>query len=149
MEIKMGYIFALIGASIVGIAVAIEPTINSGLGKLITPRLATLHSFMIGTLLMIIINLISGGFKAYGGIFKAPPYLWIGGIIGTVVVYVGAKVTTILGVATTLTIMVSVQLLTSMVIDHYGLFGVEKVPMDLSRVAGIALMVIAVKLIVK
>ena len=64
----MGYVIALIGAGIVGVGVALEPTINSGLGKLITPRLATLHSFIVGTLIIFIMNFMSGGFKEYRGI---------------------------------------------------------------------------------
>lgn len=145
----MGYIYALIGAGLAGACAAIQPTINSGLGKLITPRLATLHSFIVGTVLLVIINLLSGGFKEYGGVLKVPPYLWLGGALGIVIVYVGAKVTSILGVTASMTIMVAVQLLLSMVIDNFGLFGVEKVPMDLTRISGIILMIIAVKLIVK
>ena len=145
----MNFIFALIGAGIVGICVALEPTVNSGLGKIITPRLATLHSFLVGTLIVVIINILSGGFKEYRFITKAPPYLWIGGVIGTVVVYVGAKVAPVIGIAATLTIMVSVQLITSIVIDSFGLLGAEKIPLDFSRIAGVLIMIVAVRLIVR
>lgn len=145
----MNYILALIGAGLVGICVALEPTVNSGLGKVITPRLATLHSFIVGTLIVLVINILSGGFKEYKFIAKAPPYLWIGGIIGTVVVYVGAKVAPVIGIAATLTIMVSVQLITSIIIDSFGLLGAEKIPLDLNRIIGVLIMIVAVRLIVR
>lgn len=146
---KMGYILALIGAGVIGVCVALEPTVNSGLGKVITPRLASLHSFLVGVVLIVLINIFSGGFKEYRFIAKSPPYLWIGGILGVIIVYLGAKVTPLLGVASTVTIMVAVQLIAGILIDQFGLFGVAKVPAGMSRVAGAALMVIAVKLIVK
>lgn len=142
-------ILAMIGAGLVGICVALEPTINSGLGRYITPKLAALHSFVIGSVLLLIISLFSGGFKEYRLITKAPLYLWIGGFIGVVVVYIGARVATVIGIASTLTIMVAVQLITGMLIDNYGLFGVEKVPFDIARIIGIVLLIAAVKLIVK
>ncbi|MCX7708592.1 MAG: DMT family transporter [Clostridia bacterium] len=141
--------FAILGAVIVGICVALEPTVNSGLGKYITPRLAALHSFIVGSVLILIINLVYGGFREYRLIVKAPPYFWIGGLLGVIVVYVGARVAPIIGIASTVTIMVTVQLATSILIDHLGLFGVTKVPVDAGRVAGVVLMIIAVKLIVK
>ncbi|MCX8131800.1 MAG: DMT family transporter [Clostridia bacterium] len=145
----MTYYFALAGAGIVGICVALEPTVNSALAKLITPRLAALHSFLLGTILVLIINALAGGFKEYRNILKAPPYLWIGGLLGATVVYLGARVAGVIGIASTVTVMVAVQLVTGIAIDSLGLLGTAKVPLDTSRVIGVIIMVIAVKLIVK
>jgi len=145
----MNYFLALAGAALVGVCVALEPTVNSGLGRIVTPRLAALHSFILGTLIILLINILSGGFKEYRNITKAPPYLWIGGALGVVVVYLGARVTPVIGVASTISIMVAVQLVTSVAIDSMGLFGVTKVPLDWSKIAGAILMVIAARLIVK
>lgn len=145
----MSYILALMGAGVVGVCIALEPTVNSGLGKIIGPRMASMHSFLLGTLVIFIINILAGGFKEYRLITKAPPYLWIGGIIGVIIVYVGAKVTPVLGLASTLTIMVAVQLVASIVIDSFGLFGVSRVPIDYGRIIGVVMIVVAVKLIVK
>ena len=145
----MTYLLALLGAGFIGICAAIEPAVNSGLGKVITPRLATLHSFIVGLVLISFINIANGGFKEYRLITKAPPYLWIGGFLGVVVVYMGAKVTPVLGVASTVTIMVALQIVSSMIIDSFGLMGSAKVPLDFSRIVGILLMIVAVKLIVK
>lgn len=65
------------------------------------------------------------------------------------VVFLGAMVTPVIGVASTITIMVAVQLLTSIVIDTLGLFGVAKVPLDTGRIIGAVILVIAARLIVK
>lgn len=145
----MNNFLALVGAGIVGICVALEPTVNSGLGKIITPRLAAFHSFLVGTVLVVIINILSGGFKEYALIAKAPVYLWIGGLIGTSVVLLGAVVAPVIGIASTLTIMVAVQLATGIVIDTFGLLGAVKVPFDWTRVIGLVLMIIAARLIVR
>lgn len=147
--VVMNYIFAVAGAVLVGICVALEPTVNSGLGKVITPRLAAFHGFIVGTAVLAVVNLFAGGFKEYRLIVKTPPYLWVGGIIGVIVVYFGAKVVPVLGIASTLTIMVSVQMVTSIIIDTFGLLGVEKVPFDAGRLIGVILIIAAVKLIVR
>lgn len=145
----MNYLLAVIGAGFVGICVALEPTVNSGLGKYITPRLATFHSFLIGLLAITAINLFKGGFGGYRQINKAPPYFWFGGLIGLCVVYIGAKVAPVIGIAATVTIMVAVQLITGIIIDSLGLFGVTRVPLDFKRILGAVIMILAVRLIIR
>ncbi len=145
----MNYIFSIMGALVIGLCVALEPVINSGLGKIISPRLATMHSFIVGTILIVLINVFSGGFKQYGLIVKAPPYLWIGGILGLLVVLLGAIITPQLGAASTITLIVGAQIICSIVIDSLGLFGVQKVPLDLQRLIGAVMILIAVKLIIR
>ncbi|MCX7920480.1 MAG: DMT family transporter [Clostridia bacterium] len=146
----MNYFLALLGAGVIGVCVALEPTVNSGLGKIIGPKLATFHSLLVGLVAILVISLFNlGGFKDYKMIAKAPPYLWIGGLLGITIVYLGTRVPTVIGVASTVTVMVAVQMVTSIVIDSLGLFGATKVPVDSARIIGVILIIVAVKLIVR
>ncbi len=145
----MSSFLAILAAAVVGVCIALEPTVNSALGKVITPRLATFHSFVVGMVAIVIINILSGGFKGYSNVLKVPPYLWIGGLLGLTVILGGAWAAGVIGVASTVTVMVAVQMVTGIVIDSLGLFGATKVPIDMSRIIGVVLLVIAVKLIIK
>lgn len=145
----MNYIFALITAVVAGICVALEPTVNSALGRYIPARLAAFQSSIVGLIIVLIINMAGGGFKEYKNILKAPPYLWIGGIIGIIIVYSGIKAAPVIGVGTMVTIMVAVQLITSIIVDTFGLFGSVKVPLDTGRIIGVLLLIVGAKLIVK
>jgi len=145
----MSYIFALVISVIAGICVALEPTVNSALGRYIPARLAALQSSIVGLAIILILNLVSGGFKEYRNILKAPPYLWIGGILGIIIVYSGIKAAPIIGVGTMVTIMVAVQLITSIIVDTFGLFGNVKVPLETGRIIGVLLLIIGARLIIK
>lgn len=145
----MNYYLALIGAGFIGVCVALEPAVNAALGKVITPRLATFHSFLVGIIVMFIINMTSGGFAQYKNIIKAQPYLWFGGLLGASIVYFGAKVAPVIGVASMVAIMVAVQLATGIIIDAMDLFGTGRIPLDAGRVIGIILLIAGARLILR
>lgn len=145
----MQFIFAILGAAAAGILAALEPTINGKLGTMTSPFLATMHSSLVGTVLILIISLITGSIKDYHSVFKAPPYLLIGGLVGMGLVYLGGKVSPILGIAATLSIMVATQLITGVVIDSLGIFGVKQVHMNMGRLTGILLLLAGVQFIIR
>ena len=52
-----------------------------------------------------------------------------------------------LGAATVLALLIAGQLLSAIAFDHFGLFGLERHPIDLGRMAGAALLIGGVLLI--
>ena len=52
-----------------------------------------------------------------------------------------------LGVAVTITLMVTGQLIISLILDHFGAMGVPKQPMNVMRVAGILMVIGGVVLV--
>jgi transporter family-2 protein len=52
-----------------------------------------------------------------------------------------------LGVATTITLMVAGQLLLSILLDHFGVLGIPRQPLNLGRMAGVALVVAGVVMV--
>lgn len=145
----MSYFLALAAAGLMGICVAVEPIVNTGLGKYITNKMAVLHSFLLGGLVVAVLSIFSGGLKQYAGIVKAPPYLWIGGLLGATIVYLGTRVIPVIGAASMLTVMVVVQLIVGIIIDNFGLMGAQKIPVDAGRIVGVLLLIAAVRLILK
>ena len=115
MKEFLPYLFALTA----GIFTALEVRINSGLGKIITPKVATLHSLIIGMLFFFTINLIQGSLNQYKNIFKINPLLLIGGVFGALIIYLSTKTVPKLGITTTLILIVSAEVLTGLFIDCF------------------------------
>ena len=114
----------------------------------------------IGTLESVFITYASGGMLAAvamiasrGGNLKAvqtvPWYALSAGLVGLVIVGTISYTVPRLGLSKAFTIIVASQFLVAALLDHYGLLGAVVRPMDLSRVAGMALLVVGVWLIVR
>jgi transporter family-2 protein len=114
----------------------------------------------IGTLESVFITYSSGGILATaamiafrGGNLKAiqtvPWYALSSGLMGLVIVGTISYTIPRLGLSKAFTIIVASQFLLASILDHYGLLGAVVRPMDLSRLAGMSLLVVGVWLIVR
>lgn len=78
---------------------------------------------------------------------RVPWWSWTGGMFGALYIILAVILVPQLGSATFVALLVAGQLASSVAFDHYGLFGLETRPVDLSRVIGVALLVAGVVLI--
>ncbi len=69
---------------------------------------------------------------------------WIGGPLGALIVLAGATLTPKIGAAAFISAVVAGQLLSSMLLDHFGLMGLPVRPITLGRIIGIVLVVLGV-----
>jgi transporter family-2 protein len=65
--------------------------------------------------------------------------LYLGGVFGFIMIAAAVLVFPRLGAAYAIALMVCGQCLAAMIIDHYGLMGMEKSPVTLQRVIGVVL----------
>jgi len=79
--------FYMLLAILAGIFTTIEASVNSQLGKCITPGLATLHSLMVGTTFILLLNLTTGKLSLYSRITTVRPLWLIGGLFGASIIY--------------------------------------------------------------
>lgn len=112
-------ILSMILAILAGIFTTIESSINAQLGKYITPSLATFHSLLIGTVMMFFICLYNNSIREYSHIMKLPPILWIGGLFGAFIILFSSISMPDLGISNTLILILSGQLISSLVMDVY------------------------------
>lgn len=138
-----------VGAVIVGGALtALQGPTNARLaGALQSPVNAALVSFLVGTVALL---LVAGTLQVRPDMTAAralPWHSWIGGLYGAVFVAAAAFATPRLGVASTIVLMVAGQMALSLVLDHFGFMGVPRQPVDIGRIAGVALIVCGVLLI--
>lgn len=140
---------SIILAIFVGICLALQPPINAHLGKAINSKNAALSSVFVSSITMFIIILLTGNIKEYSNITKVPPYYWIGGLIGIVVVFGSILVIPTLGTLTSFSIFVSTQLIIGAIINHFGWFYIPRSPITLTKLLGIGFLILGLRLIIK
>lgn len=104
-------------AILAGIFTTLEATINSQLGKILTPGVATLHSLITGLTFFLILNIINGNIAKYQKVTQVSPIWLIGGFFGAFIIYLSSKSIPMLGISNTLILIISAELLCSLVIE--------------------------------
>ena len=79
----------------------------------------------------------------------APWYAYSAGLLGLVIVGCIGYATPRLGLAVTLTIAVATQFTMAAIVHHFGLLGADQQPMDVSKLGGMAAILIGVWLMVR
>ena len=76
-----------------------------------------------------------------------PWYAWLGGFYGAFFVAVAAFAAPRVGVGVLLTAAVAGQLAAALVLDHFGLLGLDRHPVTLTRAAGFVLVLVGAVLV--
>ena len=141
---------ALLLAILAGICMGAQPAINGYLGKEVTTRVAVLVSLIISILIILAINLYGLDLQNFKKIREVPLfYVLAGGSLGAIIVYYAARVVPILGSTTAISIFIVVQLIVSVFMDHYGLFGLMKSAITLQKVIGIGLLLSGLHFVIR
>ncbi len=133
---------ALIAVVLAGGATALQAPTNARLMSAVgSPVNAAFVSFAVGTAVLGMLALAMQTRPDIGAARGLPWYAWMGGVYGVVFVVAATWAVPRMGVATTVTLMVAGQLIVSLVLDHFGAMGVPRQPINLSRLAGIGLVI--------
>jgi transporter family-2 protein len=131
---------SLLLALLAGILLAVQAPTNAILGKAGgSAVMAAFISFLVGSLALGAVTLATSGRLFAPGLRQVPWYAWAGGLYGAVFVAVAAFAAPRIGVGALLTAAVAGQLAAALVLDHYGLLGLARHPVTLTRIAGILL----------
>lgn len=137
-------LLALIG----GMALAVQSQINGGLGKKVGVIEGSFISFSVGTLALLFILLFFGN-GDISAISTVPKWQLIGGLLGAFFVIVQVIAVPKIGVSATLMAVIVGQILIGAMIDHFGLFGGNRFPIDLKKMIAILLLLFALFLYYK
>jgi transporter family-2 protein len=142
------YIFLFV-ALLIGASLSMQVGVNAKLGEAVgSPLISALLSFCVGTIALLSYILITGIPIANAVNAKnASPVAWTGGLLGAFFVATSIILLDKLGAAMTISLIIAGQMLMSLIMDHYGLLGVDVKPISLGRVAGVVLVVAGVILI--
>ena len=135
--------------ALTGGLIAMQPAVNSGLGKATGNIAAALISFAIGTLLLAVIVALAGQAGGLGEVTGVPWYLLLGGVLGAAYVFSALVTVSAIGAGGVAAATVTGQLTFSLVLDRIGFLGLEETPISLDRILGVALLLAGTFLIVR
>jgi len=126
-----------------GVAITIQAGINSQLrATLQHPVMAAFISFVVGTVALAILLLFAKnnlpGLSQYSSISW---YKYTGGLLGAFVVTVTLISVAQIGAGNMFVLIVAGQLITAVLMDHFGVLGLKQSPVSLQKFFGICLLV--------
>jgi bacterial/archaeal transporter family-2 protein len=139
---------ALLLSAFAGALVAMQPPINSKLGQAAGTFAAATISFLVGTVVLLVVTVLAGG-THLDGLRGVPWWYFAGGFIGAVFVASSLVTVRTLGAGGVVAATIAGQLTASVVIDKFGLLGIAQKPLSAPRVVGILLLAAGVFLIVR
>ena len=134
---------AIVLSLIAGLCKATQSPTNAALSKDVGNAQATLISFTGGTILLLVLSLLFGS-GDLSRIAEAPAWQLLGGVYGVILVFTITYATPVLGVALTLTIVMFGQLAMGVIIDSFGLLGVQQLDISPLRVLGVLIVALGI-----
>ena len=139
----------LLLAIVAGAVVPFQSAINANLGRgLGHPLWATLASLLVSIVVLLPILLsLRLPLPSLAFISKAPLWMWAGGAFGVCFISLALMLLPKLGASGFLALALAGQVMASLALDHYGLFGLVERHVTLPRVLGALLLMAGVVLI--
>ncbi len=140
----------LIFAAGIGLAMATQTAVNSQLRQYLnSPIQAAFFSFLVGTICLAIMMLVmmwngSATKPTLSQLNEIPIWLWVGGLLGVYAITASIYTAPKLGFLTFTGLVLFGQVIMSMLLDHFGLIGVEKNPVNWQRLLGAILIAIGI-----
>ena len=132
-----------------GVGLSVQVAVNSRLRETVqSPALSGLISFAVGLVVMLLLTL-SGvmGRGRWVSPLETPWWYWIGGLFGALVVTTAIVALPKIGAGGVVAATVFGQLVTALVLDHFGWLGVKRDPITVWKAAGAVLLLAGVLLI--
>jgi bacterial/archaeal transporter family-2 protein len=142
------YFFLVAIAAVGGVAVALQSQFMGLMDKAMGTLESVFVTYASGGILIAIVMLVHGGGNPT--VWRTVPwYALTAGVIGLIIVGSIAYTVPRLGLVLAFTILVASQFLMAAVLDHFGLLGAPVRPLDLSRILGVAVLLVGIWLIMR
>ncbi|KJV45515.1 hypothetical protein CAP42_03860 [Acinetobacter indicus] len=138
MKISLQLLLLMPLAMGIGIAMTLQTAINTQLREyLYSPLQAALFSFLVGTIVLAILVFFQQVPKPnLHEIVHLPWYMWLGGVLGVYAISLSIYAAPKLGYLTLTGLILFGQIAMSMLVDHFGVLGTEKAPINWQRLLG-------------
>jgi len=140
---------AVILTATTGGLIALQAPINAGLGRATGALPAALVSFLVGTVALLAIVVLSGKAGGLSSTFDVSWYYLLGGLLGAIYVSTALIAVTAIGAGGVAAATVTGQLVASIAIDRLGLFGLDEIPLSPERAIGVVLLLVGTVLVVR
>ena len=119
------------------VQVAVMGRFGDRIGVVEALTFSTAVQLVLSFSILLVARLGTGGLT---GAFRAPAWMWIGGLMGATVVFSITFAQPRIGATATIGILIAGQLVMGALIDRYGWFGVDQISLSPARLIGIALL---------
>ena len=141
------WLFAFVAGALITCQVGSNSQLKKSLGQ---PLPALIVNYVLGITAVLIYTFVSRvPFPSTGKALQTPWWGWLGGIFGAVYGLTAIVLASQLGAATLTALVVTGQLICSVVLDHFGWLSFDVHPASWAHIAGCALMVVGLILIAK
>jgi bacterial/archaeal transporter family-2 protein len=138
---------AAVMALFAGFAGSVQIAVMARLGERVGIVGALAFASLLQAVLAALLLLVSvQSFGAYGATVRQPAWLWIGGVMGLFIVLTVTFAGSRIGTAATVGLLIAGQLAMGAVIDRFGWFGGEEIPIAWPRALGIGLLAVGAAL---
>jgi transporter family-2 protein len=122
--------------------------LNTALSKAVGLLETTFVVHITGTILLVVLLFgLRMGKGNLSALAEAPWYAYLGGVVGVAIIYLVAASIPDVGVANATTAIIVGQVLTAIIIDHFGAFGLEQMNFGWNQILGLVLLAIGGKLL--
>jgi transporter family-2 protein len=125
------------------VQVAVMGRFGARIGTVEALTFATAVQLLLAGLILLAVRQGTGGL---GGAFRSPPWLWVGGLMGLLIVFTITFAQPRIGATATIGILIAGQLAMGAAIDRFGLFGVDQIAISWPRAVGIGLLAVGAAL---
>ena len=148
LKISSQLLFFLPLALGIGVAMAIQTALNTQLRSYLhSPLQAAFLSFLVGTILLALMVLLQNQPKpSLQQLSQIPWFLWLGGFLGVYAISLSIYTAPKLGFLTLSGLIIFGQLAMSLLLDHFGWLGTEKMPVNWQRLLGAIIIFVVVLL---
>ncbi len=124
-----------------GLAGAVQAAVNAALGRRIGTLEAAVFQTIVAVLIFAAIMLAARrSFAGVGDALRQPAWLWLGGVMGVIIISAITFAPNRIGVLAFTAILIAGQLVASAVFDHFGFFGLDRIAFTWERGIGFALL---------
>lgn len=134
------FLFALM--LLIGVVLSLHLTMNAQVGAIIkNPKVGNAIFWTIGAVTAICIGLVSFDSEAFSRVKDVPLWLLTAGMMGAALVFGIAWAMPKIGAGAAFMLMIAGQVLTGLVISHFGAFGSPVEPISLMKIVGALLLI--------
>lgn len=136
-------------ALVAGALVPFQAGSNAALGRALGhPLWATVASLLVSLVFVVpMLIALRAPMPLLGQALRLPPWAWFGGVAGVIYLTAALMLTPKLGATHFIVCVIAGQMLTSLLIDHFGLMGLTMKPINAGRIAGVALICVGMLLV--
>ena len=140
---------ALLLAGLAGASLVVQQALNANLRTALQSAVwSGFASYLVGVICMALLALaLREPLPSVAIATRLPWHAWVGGAFGAFYIGVAILLVPRLGAATFVALLVTGQMLTSVLFDQFGWLGLAQRPLDLPRAVGVALLIGGVVLI--